>query len=156
MQSYLAEHIRNHVKAVIIPLRADFVQGVRTELVKPGTVERVVILVDGTAPRKASQRLQVWILLQVVRIAVAEKNLVPVAELVIEAAGCLILARIEGKESAVPFKLAGKERIPRGLTRTQTRSRRYGQSAGQRGGTIGSRDSRLPSKASHIRTYLIV
>src|SRR5260370_14735073 len=101
IQSYLAEHIRNHVKAVIIPLRAGFVQGVRTELVKPGTLERVVILVDGTAPRKASQRLQVWILLQVVRIAVAENSLLPVAELVIEAAGPLTLAHPVAREPAV-------------------------------------------------------
>src|SRR6266849_5213772 len=80
-----------------------------------------------------------------------DRNQVFVIECVIEAAGCLIFACIEGKESAVPFKLADKECIPRGLTRTQTRSWGYGQSAGQRGGTSGSRYHGLPGKASHRR-----
>jgi len=64
-----------------------------------------------------------------------------IAELVIEAAGCLVLARVERKaRPRVSFKLGlFQERIPRDLPRIQTRSRRYSQSAGQRGGTSRGR-----------------
>src|SRR5260370_17999664 len=127
IKSCLPEHVGNHIKAVVIPLHAGFVRGVRAELVKPGAQERVVIGMNRASSRKARQRLQIGILLQVVGIAVPDKNLVSVAELVIEAAGCLVFARIEGKQSTVTFELADQVRTPRGQL-AQTRTRSYGQS----------------------------
>src|SRR5258708_38629285 len=59
--------------------------------------------------------------------------------MVIKPAGRLISARVEGEQAAVGFELAVQERIPRDLTGTQTRRRRYSQSAGQRGGTSRGR-----------------
>src|SRR5258708_5812611 len=82
-------------------------------------------------------------------IAVAEENQVLIAELVIEAAGRLVFARVERKHSAASFKLAVQERIPRDLSRVQARRRRYSQSAGQRGGTSRGRYWELPIEARH-------
>ncbi len=82
-------------------------------------------------------------------IAVAEENQVLIAELVIEAAGRLVFARVERKHSAASFKLAVQERIPRDLSRIQTGRRRYSQSAGQRGGTSRGRYWELPIEARH-------
>src|SRR5258705_7975667 len=87
--------------------------------------------------------------LEVMHIAGAEENLVLIAELVIEAAGCLVLARGERKHSAVSFKLAVQEGIPRDLPRTQPRRRRYSQSAGQRDGTSRGRYCAPPVEAGH-------
>jgi len=65
-------------------------------------------------------------------IAVAEENLVLIAELVIEAAGCLVLARVE--RSTPPLVLTGCSGTHSARSaRIQTRSRKYSQSAGQRG-----------------------
>src|SRR5260370_2851563 len=80
-------------------------------------------------------------------IAVAEENQVLIAELVIEAAGRLVFARVERKHSAASFKLAVQERIPRDLSRVHARRRRYSQSAGQLGGTSRGRYWELPIEA---------
>src|SRR5260370_39098355 len=69
--------------------------------------------------------------------------------MVVQPAGGLISARVEWEQAAVGFKLAVQERIPRDLTRTQTRRRRYSQSAGQRGGTSRGRDCGPPVEAGH-------
>src|SRR5260370_14564733 len=59
IESYLPEHIGNHVKTVVTPLRTGFIRGGRAELVQPSALDRRVILVNGTAPRKARQRLHI-------------------------------------------------------------------------------------------------
>src|SRR6202158_1171873 len=59
--------------------------------------------------------------------------------MVIQPAGGLISARVEGEQAAVGLELAVQERIPRDLTGTQPRRRRYSQSACQRGGTSRGR-----------------
>src|SRR5260370_4166019 len=69
--------------------------------------------------------------------------------MVIQPAGGLISARVEWEQAAVGFKLAVQERIPRDLTRTQTRRGRYSQSAGQRGGTSRGRYRGPPVEAGH-------
>src|ERR1700722_5331977 len=59
LQSHLAGLVGHHVKAVVIPLHATFVRDGRTELVIPGALEGVVIVMDRTARRKRGQRLNV-------------------------------------------------------------------------------------------------
>src|SRR5882762_723709 len=55
----------------------------------------------------------------------------------IEATGRLVFARVEGKHSAIPFKLVVQERIPRFLSRVEARSGSYRQGGPQRDGTSG-------------------
>src|SRR5436190_514902 len=105
IESHLASGVGNYVKVVVTPLHAGFIRSTRAELVEPGTLERVVIGMDRTSSRKARQGLHIGILFEVMHIAVAEEKLVLIAELVIEAAGSLVLARGERKKSAVSFKL---------------------------------------------------
>src|SRR5258707_7662734 len=69
--------------------------------------------------------------------------------MVIQPAGRLISARVEGEQAAVGFELTVQERIPRDLTGTQPRRRRYSQSAGQRGGTSRGSYRGPPVEAGH-------
>src|SRR5260370_33337619 len=111
IESHLSRHIRDNIKVVVAPLHSGFIGRGGAEQVEPGALERAVICADRTAPSKARQRLHIRTFLQLVNIAVAEKNLVLVAESVIKAAGRLEFPRVEPKYSAVGFNVEHKERI---------------------------------------------
>ncbi len=49
LESYLTGFVRNHVEAVVIPLKPELVLGGRAELVVPGALQVVVVVVDRAA-----------------------------------------------------------------------------------------------------------
>ena len=65
----------------------------------------VVISMNGTPARKARQGLDVGRLLQVVCIAIAEGEVVFIAEMMIQVDGSLIAMGVEGELAAIVFKL---------------------------------------------------
>src|SRR5262249_13532114 len=145
VESGLPEHIGNYVKVVVVPLHTGFVRSVRAEEAQPGALDRAVIGANGTAPRKARQRLDVWVLFQVMHVAVAQINLVLLTNVVIEAARRLVWAQIEGEQPAVLFELVDQKRASRSQL-AQTRIRSDGQSVPQRSGA-----SRRGLRRGHAR-----
>src|ERR1700683_2638683 len=109
LDSYLPGFVRNHVKAVVIPLQAEFVLRGRAELVKPGTLYIIVIVVDRAACREGRQRLHIRVLLEVVCVPIAEKDLVVRINMMIEARGSKVVAGVVVKESSLRLKLVDEE-----------------------------------------------
>src|ERR1700683_2950087 len=76
LESHLSRHIRNHVKAVVIPLHPGLVLPCWTELAEPGGLQSIVISVDRTSCGISRQRLQIWRLLQIVCIPVGHSEFI--------------------------------------------------------------------------------
>src|SRR5208282_5168630 len=93
LQAHLSRLIGDDVETVVIPLEAKFIFGARTENVVPRGLKIVVVVVNRTAGRKTRKRLHVRVLLQVVAVAVGERNGVYLAEAMIKTSGRQILAR---------------------------------------------------------------
>src|ERR1700683_1238002 len=55
LEPCLAGFVRNHIETVVIPLHPQLVLSSRAELVKPGALYVVVIVVDRTAGREGCQ-----------------------------------------------------------------------------------------------------
>src|SRR5262249_52277059 len=85
VQSNLPGRVGDHVKIVVTPLRAGFVLSRRAELVIPGSLNRMVIVVDGTAPREARQGLHIGILFAVAPVSVPDGDVVGLVEMVVKA-----------------------------------------------------------------------
>src|SRR5205085_11824816 len=105
LQPYFSRLIGDDVKAVVIPLQPELVLGLRTERVVPAELNVVVIIMSRAACRKACQRLHVRVFLEVMPVAVAQIELVVVAEAMVQPSGSKILARVVVKHAAVAFKL---------------------------------------------------
>src|SRR5579863_3706309 len=118
LESDLSRLIRNHVKAVIIPLHAGLVLRGRTELAEPGGLQGIVIGVDRTSRRKSRQRLHVWRLLQIVSIPVGYGEFIVRIEAVIQASRRQVFPRVVGKDSSLGLKLVHQERIERWIHKT--------------------------------------
>src|ERR1700722_7747931 len=86
LQSHFPWCVGDHSKTVVIPLRAGLILCARTELVIPGGLEIIVIVVNRTARRKSGQGLHVGRLLQVMSIPVGERKLVARVDAVVQSA----------------------------------------------------------------------
>src|SRR5882672_12403246 len=109
IESHLPWLSGNNVKTIVVPLHARFVLRSRAESVKPCGLERVVVVMNGTAPREAGQGLHVGILFPVVPEAVVNRELVGLVEMVIKAAGGKVCSRCESKQTSVVLKLVHEE-----------------------------------------------
>ena len=113
LESHLPWCVGDHSKAVVIPLRAGLILCARTELVIPGALQIIVIVVNRTARRKGGQRLHVGRFLQVMSIPVRERKLVARVEAVIQSARRQVLVRVVRKDSSVGLELIHKKGVHR-------------------------------------------
>ena len=105
IQPDLAWLIGNYVEAGVGPLRAGLILIARAEKVIPGSLGGVFIIVNGATSGEAHERLHVRVLFPVPSVPVRDRELVCIAEMVIEAAGGKVLPRIVRKQPPIIFKL---------------------------------------------------
>src|SRR5580765_1131441 len=97
---------------------------------------------DGTSAGETGERSHVRIFFAIVTEAVAQGDLIAIAELIVEASGGEVQASSVGKQAAVTFQLIYQERVPSDLTRTRTSRLADGENIAVNSRTNGSQDRR--------------
>ena len=105
---------------------------------------------DGTATGETSERRHIRIFFAIVAEAIAQGDLIAIAELMVEASGGKVQASGVGEQAAVTFQLIYQEGVPGNLTRTRTSRLADGENIAVNSCTNGSWNRRRGGKTRDI------